>query len=598
MSNNDEFDGIDFDMPKNRSNVIKVIGVGGGGGNAVNHMFRTKIEGVDFFICNTDVQALDNSPIPNKIQLGVDLTGGLGVGANPEIGEKAALENTEEIKSMLGGLTKMIFITAGMGGGTGTGAAPIIAKYARELDILTVGIVTIPFEFEGKKRCQQAQQGIKKLRSNVDSLIVINNNKLREIYGNLEYNEGFSKVDEVLTIAARGITEVITRHYKQNIDLCDAKTVLSNSGTAIMGSARASGSDRANKAIEEALDSPLLNDNKIIGAKSVLLLIVSGSQKITIDEIGEINDYIQTEAGNNANIIMGLGDDDDGLEDGIAVTIIATGFDRNQQDEIVNLEPKKIIHILEDEQKAEFDLSPKTTVNQLEEEVEEITDTDLTPTTNYINNSYAFCDEVIVDNQYILSFDTPPTTNTEANNEEKENTVIFDLNEVNDIDVNEQVKATPISECDKDGETQYGIDEYMEVENKLTGAELKEEKDEPKIKEDKLTLNQKTINFNIENVESEHRATRGGDKVEPTDMSEKLSRENIYNSKKIKEFNYKYYNAKSIDDMENKPAYKRQGIILEESTENDGISRTTLSEDSNNNIQLRSNNSFLHDNVD
>ncbi|APG61229.1 cell division protein FtsZ [Christiangramia salexigens] len=353
-----EFGDISFDLPKNQSNVIKVIGVGGGGSNAINHMFQLGIKGVDFVICNTDAQALENSPVPNKIQLGVTLTEGLGAGANPEIGEKAAVESFEEIKQMLDSNTKMVFITAGMGGGTGTGAAPIIAKQAKELDILTVGIVTIPFQFEGRNRNEQAQLGVERLRSHVDSLIVINNNKLREVYGNLGFKAGFSKADEVLATASRGIAEVITHHYTQNIDLRDAKTVLSNSGTAIMGSAHASGASRATDAIMKALDSPLLNDNKITGAKNVLLLIVSGNEEITIDEIGEINDHIQLEAGHSANIIMGVGEDES-LEDAIAVTIIATGFDVEQQNEITNTETKKIIHTLEDEQRAEHDLSPK-----------------------------------------------------------------------------------------------------------------------------------------------------------------------------------------------------------------------------------------------
>ena len=347
-----KMENFQFDMPKNQSNVIKVIGVGGGGSNAINHMFSQGINGVDFVICNTDSQALESSPVPNKIQLGVTLTEGLGAGANPEIGEQSAVESMEDIKSMLTTNTKMLFITAGMGGGTGTGAAPIIAKMAKDLNILTVGIVTIPFEFEGKMRNQQANIGVERLRENVDSLIVINNNKLRDVYGNLGFKAGFSKADEVLATAARGIAEVITHHYTQNIDLRDAKTVLSNSGTAIMGSASASGTNRASEAIAKALDSPLLNDNKIKGATNVLLLIVSGVEEITIDEIGEISDFIQNEAGNGANIIMGVGDDES-LEDAVSITVIATGFNVEQQNDIVNTESKKVIHILEDEQKAE-----------------------------------------------------------------------------------------------------------------------------------------------------------------------------------------------------------------------------------------------------
>ena len=340
--------GITFDLPKNQSNVIKAIGIGGGGSNAINYMFNQGIKGVDFVICNTDAQALNNSGVPNKIQLGVNLTEGLGAGANPEVGSQSAIESTEDIKGMLNVNTKMVFITAGMGGGTGTGAAPVIAKMAREMDILTVGIVTTPFSFEGKIRNEQAQKGIENLKEHVDSLIIINNNKLREVYGNLGFKAGFSKADEVLSTAAKGIAEVITHHYTQNIDLKDANTVLSNSGTAIMGAAEASGDGRAQEAIRKALDSPLLNDNKITGAKNVLLLIVSGDQEITIDEIGDINDHIQEQSGFGANIIMGVGEDLN-LGDSVSVTIIATGFNADQQNEITNIEPEKIIHSLEEE---------------------------------------------------------------------------------------------------------------------------------------------------------------------------------------------------------------------------------------------------------
>ena len=352
----EENKGISFDLPKNRSNVIKVMGVGGGGSNAINYMFRQGIKGVDFIISNTDAQALSESGVPTKIQLGASLTEGLGAGANPEVGAKAAQESHEEIHSILSTQTKMIFITAGMGGGTGTGAAPIIAQMAKSMDILTVGIVTMPFQFEGKLRLEQAQKGLEKIKGAVDALIVINNNKLREVYGNLGFKAGFAKADEVLATAARGIAEVITHHYTQNIDLKDAKTVLTNSGTAIMGSGTASGSNRAQEAIVKALDSPLLNDNKITGCKNVLLLIVSGSDEITIDEIGEINDYIQTEAGNHTNIIMGVGEDET-LGNEVSVTVIATGFGQEQQNEISNTEAKKIIHSLEDEQKVVHDLS-------------------------------------------------------------------------------------------------------------------------------------------------------------------------------------------------------------------------------------------------
>ena len=350
-------DGLTFDLPINKSASIKVIGVGGGGTNAVNYMFQEGIKGVDFVVFNTDAQALNNSPVPNKVQLGAALTEGLGAGANPEIGKQAALESSQHIQDIIASNTKMVFITAGMGGGTGSGAAPIIASIAKELDILTVGIVTLPFYFEGKKRSQQAKEGIEQLRQNVDSLIIINNEKLRELYGNLGFKQGFAKADIILATAAKAIAEVITHHFTQNIDLHDVKTVLANSGTAIMGSSTASGSNRSRIAVSKALESPLLNNNKITGATNILLLIVSGEEEITIDEIGEINDYVQEEAGNNANIIMGIGEDED-LGNEISVTVIATGFPNYQQDIIIDREEKKVYHTLDEDQPIIQTLNP------------------------------------------------------------------------------------------------------------------------------------------------------------------------------------------------------------------------------------------------
>tara|TARA_R110000765_G_scaffold28636_1_gene69097 strand:- start:572 stop:2476 length:1905 start_codon:yes stop_codon:yes gene_type:complete len=634
MSKNSEFDNISFDLPKNQSNVIKVIGVGGGGSNAINHMFQAGINGVDFVICNTDSQALDNSPVPNKIQLGVSLTEGLGAGANPEVGEQAAMESIEEIKSMLDSTTKMIFITAGMGGGTGTGAAPVIAKFAKEMDILTVGIVTMPFQFEGKMRVEQAQRGIEKLRKNVDSLIVINNNKLREVYGNLGFKAGFSKADEVLATAARGIAEVITHHYTQNIDLRDAKTVLSNSGTAIMGSAISSGSARANEAIMKALDSPLLNDNKIQGAKNVLLLIVSGAQEITIDEIGEINDHIQIEAGYGANIIMGVGEDES-LGEAIAVTVIATGFNIEQQDDIVNTESKKIIHTLEDGQRAEaMLLSNSKNVHILEmdeeEEVKEIkpvqkyefvdeADFDLIPTTNYIKNFNVFYEEVVAlnvseddfvivdsaardievvdpevlkankveDDDFTLGFDMP------LNDEEKQNVITFDLHEeVKDLDVNDSIEVIPVLEYNKNGEKRYSLDDYMQLESKLTGAKSKAEEFEPKIIEDELIFEKRTV--------APKREIHPEEQLDPmeTPIEELLRERADERRRKLKDFNYKFKTSAPSSYDEKKPAYQRQGVNLNDNPRESKISRTSLSGDSKDDIQLRSNNSFLHDNVD
>ncbi|MFZ4931613.1 cell division protein FtsZ [Chryseobacterium sp. Mn2064] len=322
--------GFSFDLPKGNSSIIKVIGVGGGGNNALKHMYEKGIHGVDFVICNTDAQTLDNNPVANKVQLGTSITEGLGAGADPEVGEKSAIESIEDIKAAMGQNTKMVFITAGMGGGTGTGAAPVIAKVAKDMGILTVGIVTVPFSFEGKRRLEQAENGLDKLKNNVDSLIVINNDKLRQQFGNLGFKQGFSKADEVLANAAKGMAEVITGYFDVNIDFRDAKSVLQNSGTALMSTGTASGENKAEEAVRKALDSPLLNDNKITGAKNVLLLIRSGAEEVTMDEIGIIMDHIQKEAGNTADIIFGVGADEE-LGDAVSVLVIATGFSNDNK---------------------------------------------------------------------------------------------------------------------------------------------------------------------------------------------------------------------------------------------------------------------------
>lgn len=717
------FNDFTFDLPKNQSNVIKVIGVGGGGSNAINHMFQQGIKGVDFVICNTDAQALENSTVPIKIQLGMGLTEGLGAGANPDVGEQAAIESEMDIKQMLGTNTKMIFITAGMGGGTGTGAAPVIAKMARELDILVVGIVTIPFQFEGKMRNEQAQKGVDRLRAQVDSLIVINNNKLREVYGNLGFKAGFSKADEVLATASRGIAEVITHHYTQNIDLRDAKTVLSNSGTAIMGSATASGTSRAGEAISKALDSPLLNDNKITGAKNVLLLIVSGGDEITIDEIGEINDHIQAEAGHSANIIMGVGEDDT-LGDAISVTIIATGFNAEQQNDIVNVETKKIIHTLEEEQRAEQNLMPEATeeippaadiepqapavpekivhtldideavdlfeistgtkafttpkeekskhpegvvvsdvegnekpqqgvdaakaeIEQMREELlkkaqEEINkkvaqelakiekqpidnvtneDTlDIIPTTDVIKNIDVVYDEMLAENEGdfeiidttvrkepkaveqekpenngMLFFDMPLNAETAVQESEEEApTVTFKLDEeTSNIKVNEAIEIIPVTVNDEEGERKYSLEDYMEFEDNLTNASA-----EKVINGD----DEETIVFETKTVDAQPAKEVPEDQVDPMNspISKLLVDRAAERKRKMKEFNYKFHHNQSrIEDIEKQPAYKRMGIDLDDApTKDSGLSRTSLSTDDNDEIQLRSNNSYLHDNVD
>jgi cell division protein FtsZ len=714
-----EFDNISFDLPKNQSNVIKVIGVGGGGSNAINHMFNQGIKGVDFVICNTDAQALENSAVPNKIQLGIDLTEGLGAGANPKIGEQSAVESMAEIKSMLTTNTKMIFITAGMGGGTGTGAAPIIARMAKDLDILTVGIVTIPFHFEGTMRNEQAQIGVENLRQNVDSLVVINNNKLRDVYGNLGFKAGFSKADEVLATAARGIAEVITHHYTQNIDLRDAKTVLSNSGTAIMGSATSSGANRAQIAINKALDSPLLNDNKIAGAKNVLLLIVSGTEEITIDEIGEISDHIQTQAGHGANIIMGVGDDET-LDGSVSITVIATGFDAEQQNEITNTETKKIIHTLGDEAKAQLDLTPNVTATQVvlppqtkrdvatsevsqepiivhtlfEEEEQEpeafqqvapqtqqdpfegyIATTDLIKNIDVESNlvdihflaefEQLVINEISVNNFEVIQpeivspkavEETQPTEVTALDQDavaefeindieenlipEKEaaqepmlmfdmplhdspheqDTVVHSLEEpvivqeieetaleielqpevvatdVEDIEVTDHLEVVPVSEVSKGGVvTRYSLDDYTAKEEELTSATAAQAPQVTEVLvEEELVFETKIV----EPVPQEKELENAPQDPMNTPISKLLRDRTEERKRKMKDFNYKFRNSASkIDDIEKQPAYKRAGIELDDVSSEVHLSRTSVSDDDDE-IELRSNNSFLHDNVD
>ncbi|MEZ4794686.1 MAG: cell division protein FtsZ, partial [Flavobacteriaceae bacterium] len=573
------------------------------------------------------------------------------------------------------------FITAGMGGGTGTGAAPIIARMAKEMEILTVGIVTIPFQFEGKIRNDQAHIGVENLRQNVDSLIVINNNKLREVYGNLGFKAGFSKADEVLSTAARGIAEVITHHYTQNIDLRDARTVLANSGTAIMGSATAVGTSRAKDAIAKALDSPLLNDNKIKGAKNVLLLIVSGSEEITIDEIGEISDHIQDEAGYSANIIMGVGEDES-LEGAISITVIATGFNAEQQNEIVNTEAKKIIHTLEEEQKAEHELSAKPTATPIEipaqkdQKVEEektepvirhtlfeeaeVEETPLPTemvskqelpfegyieTTDFIKNLPV--DSTMVDIHYLAEFQqiqineidvnefvivTPKAENIEAESEilsvsepleeddlvADEQMLMFDLpiqttahelsgtssskrlieeeeepelliRNIEDIEV-KAVEVVPVTEISDKGIKRYSLDDYEEMEAQLNQAKPKEGKEV-----------EEALQFETKTVEVPDTDTSTDEPADPLNspISKLLSDRTEERKRKMKEFNYKFRNSASkIEDIEKQPAYKRMGIDLDETDSGDTkLSRTSVNTDDDD-VDLRSNNSFLHDNVD
>lgn len=356
---------MNFDLPVDRSSIIKVIGVGGGGGNAVNHMFRQGIRDVNFVVCNTDAQALANSPVSVKIQLGESLTEGRGAGNKPEIGRQAAIESLNEVAEVLEGNTKMVFITAGMGGGTGTGAAPIIAKAAKELGLLTVAIVTIPFRFEGERRISQAVEGISEIEKYVDSLLVINNEKLREVCGNLKFSEAFSYADNVLATAAKGIAEIITVPGYINVDFADVETVLSESGVALMGTGTASGEDRAVTAVQQALTSPLLNDNDIQGTENILLNITSGSSEITMDEIGEIADYVNNEVGSSPNIIWGTGIDEK-LGDSISITVIATGFESTSIPELYAKKVSKKTITLSD---SESDVKKEAPVLVLEDDI-------------------------------------------------------------------------------------------------------------------------------------------------------------------------------------------------------------------------------------
>jgi cell division protein FtsZ len=510
-------DMINFDLPKYQSSDIKVLGVGGGGSNAVNHMFSLGIEGVDFIVCNTDSQALDYSPVPNKIQLGVSLTEGRGAGSIPAVGKNAAIEDLDKIREILEKNTKMLFITAGMGGGTGTGAAPVIAKTAKELGILTVGIVTIPFAFEGRKRKLHAEEGLNELKQNVDSLIVICNDKLRELYGNLTVTEAFSKADNVLTTAAKGIAEIITHTGGVNVDFADVKTVMSNSGVAIMGSGSAEGENRAIRAVEMALSSPLLNDNQIKGASNILLNILSGKDEILMDEITEITEYIQDEAGSTADVIWGYGKDES-LGNKINVILVATGFAENSDlgYEFEKRNTQKVIHGLEQ--------TPR--VNQ------------------------------------------QPATNQEAMG--------------------------------------------MKLMEKKTSSEAGAQKAEPRIKpnyildfDDSSATENETKGFKPRFIDSDKTPIKNQqpqvnqDQViaRPSDFD--LRRKALEREQKLKDLSLKLKTPEGLQDLEKEPAYLRRNVKLNSvpSSSESQVSRYTLM-DGDGKVQIKSNNSFLHDNVD
>ncbi|MHA6696678.1 cell division protein FtsZ [Chryseobacterium sp. A301] len=604
--------GFSFDLPKGNSSIIKVIGVGGGGNNALKHMYETGIHGVDFVICNTDSQTLDNNPVANKVQLGISTTEGLGAGADPEVGEKSAIESIDEIKASLGQNTKMVFITAGMGGGTGTGAAPVIAKVAKEMGILTIGIVTVPFSFEGKRRLEQAEIGLDKLRNNVDSLIVINNDKLRQQFGDLGFKQGFAKADEVLTNAAKGMAEVITGYFDVNIDFRDAKSVLQNSGTALMSTGRAQGDNKAEEAVKIALDSPLLNDNKITGAKNVLLLIRSGAQEVTMDEIGVIMDHIQKEAGHTADIIFGVGTDEE-LGDSVSVLVIATGFakDNRKYDgptETIKIaldDPRREMISKESpfKTKAERDSAPEPTKKNLfrldDEEDPGIQFRAVTPGNR--PQSAAPIPKMETEVQIDTFSENPYESEgfqfgDESEESEQRELDLFSYSGMeNDLEpesfsfeVEEPIeKKAPVQAEKKSFEFEPEIEEKEEiafqVESKVQPEEKREVEPEQKQTQPAKELEEKKV----ETSSSEEFTFI----AKPTNMEKVNERRN-----KLKEFNSRYQNITENDDFETIPAFRRKNISIGEQNASDQTISTFLSENEGR-TQLKENR-FLNKDVD
>lgn len=534
---------MEFDLPKDTTSIIKVIGVGGGGSNAVNHMYKMGIQGVDFFVCNTDRQALDISPVPFKIQLGPSLTEGRGAGSIPEIGKNAAVENIDEIRELLGNGTKMVFVTAGMGGGTGTGAAPVIARIAKEMGILTVGIITVPFGFEGRKRRQQAEEGLQEMRESVDTLLVINNEKLREISGNLTIGNAFSQADDVLATAAKGIADVISVTGAINVDFNDVQTVMKDSGVAIMGSATSEGENRATKAVQKALNSPLLNDNEISGAKYVLLNITYGDNEVLMDEITEITDFIQDEAGSTADVIWGHGYDAT-LGDKLSVTIIATGFNTNETIGHESLPERKVLDL--DDTKKEV----------------------ISPLNNPMENSQTTPQYNVVEEPFLKS-------------EPEVITLVSETATTNFITEIEEPYIKAIVE--HDAEDQKAINFDWEVENTNT-----------------LNNEDQVKRFMLEEDYSEKAPESIDQELKKTIVSqEEQQKRNFERMQRIQEYTLKLKKPNGLTEYEKEPAYVRRNIQLDHSkqSETDNISRFGLADEDGGSI-LRGGNSFLHDNVD
>lgn len=568
---------MEFDLPRDYNSIIKVIGVGGGGSNAVNHMFNQGIVGVDFIVCNTDRQALDISPVPYKIQLGAQLTDGRGAGMLPEVGMAAANENIDEIRDLLSKNTKMVFVTAGMGGGTGTGAAPVIAKVAKDLGILTVGIVTIPFNFEGKKRRLQAEEGLNKMRENVDTLLVINNERLREFGKDMSLTDAFSYADDILTVAAKGIAEVISVTGVINVDFNDVNTVLRNSGHAIMGSASAEGENRALEAVTSALSSPLLMDNEIDGARYVLLNITYGSKEVMMDEITEITDYIQEAAGATADVIWGHGLDSS-LGEKISITLIAAG--------------------LKDVPLNGFEKAPERKVVDLHgENNKEITSLLTNPVSSVEgsgNSKDAFSEEPFLKSEQITD-NTIPADSISQNFGEKKS---FDLFE-------STLEINPSAILDVNNDTNF-VQEIAFSKNQVTSNS--EEKDiQPEFSWD-IGVSNSDASESSNKIEEKEEIVRhmleeevvmelnSEVKYASPEEQQKIAQERSF---KIMEYTNKLKNAEGIADFENEPAYVRRNISLTQSipSSEESVSRFGLSEEEDGKSGLRSNN-FLHDNVD
>lgn len=537
---------FEFQLPKNQSSQIKVMGVGGGGSNAVNYMFEHGIKGVDFVICNTDLQALEASVIPTKIQLGKTLTEGLGAGSDPDVGMKAAQESSDRISELLDANTKMLFITAGMGGGTGTGAAPVIAEIAREKGILTIAVVTHPFANEGGYRKQYAKDGLEELKKYVDTLLIINNDKLIEIYGDLTFTQAFGKANEVLNTATKGIAEVISQHMVVNIDLNDARKVLENSGTALMGQAIASGENRAIEAVTEALDSPLLNDNDITGAQQVLLKIVSGEgdDEIRISELEIIKNQIQKAAGRDVNIIEGIGNDAS-LEGAVSITVIATGFETKKVNEPVTIK-------LED---------ADNVVNSASNDLEKINDN--------IQQTLSLEDDESFDFEHF-------------NSDELEVQTIIDKNKkVVSLEENENFISQP----------EELISDILELNNKDSSLEKQVVVNEGVTEEETLEFHKPIINEE-ESLNSEQNIKLVDNKSMRIEAREREER--------LREISIKLRTPSGLTKLEDEPAYKRNNIDLEETAHSseDEISHFSLTSDNEDKIILNDKNSFLHDNVD